>query len=121
MKEDAEGDPDVEQADAGDDAAHPTLRQEAGDGGPVVDPGVGGPDAAPGQQDNQGTDVEAKNDEEGNLDDLQPARNLPWPLGWRPGREGGCGLAGGAEEISLIRHPLPRNFPETSRSGRTGR
>ncbi len=112
MKEDAERDPDVEQAETGDDTADPALRHEACDSGPIIDPGIGGPDATPWQQDDQGTDVEAKNDEESDLDDHEPARYLPVRLRRWLRRDRCRRLVRSAEEISLIRHPLPGNFKE---------
>ncbi len=73
MEEFADADPDVDEAQAGDQAADPALADEVFQGGMGVEPGVLVPDAGrPGEDGEGGSDGEAEDDEDDEAHALEP-------------------------------------------------
>ena len=96
--------PDVEEADAGEEAADGSVAQQGGEGGMVEDDGVVLPDAIqPGENGDEHADVETEDDEDDERRALQP-----------DGRRGAQAGGGRSRWLGLGGHRLG----EVSHSGR---
>ena len=70
-----DADPDIEEADAGDDAADGAVVEDVGEGGAGEDKGVVVPDAGPpGEDEDEDAEVDAEEDEDKEGDALEPDR-----------------------------------------------
>ncbi len=108
MDDFADADPDVEQAEASDQAANPALLEEIEDGGVRQHPAVLLPVAAPpGKPRQQASDIKAEDDEDAEAGALQPdggwVRNSLLRYGWWSAR---VVMSLGKELALLRRHPF---------------
>jgi hypothetical protein len=81
-----DGDPDVEQTEAGDDAAGESVERDGGEMRDEQKNMVVAPEVQPGQRDEDNAEIEADDDTDGELKVLQPSRSLPGRLPGASGR-----------------------------------
>lgn len=100
-----DADPDVEEAETGDEAADGTVVEDGAEGGAGLDEGVVIPDAAPpGKDHDENAEVDAEEDEDEQRKALQPDRGAGRGSagGRRSGGDVGRGGAVAVREVQLL-------------------